>query len=217
MLTDDKKKGLKLAMGPTKARLGVIIGIEDNMPAYRVYDFEHRGQALKIPFAQTITHEGHYPFRDFSKWSEEEKNLPECFIPSIEAKNDPSEWRRFNFSNEEEVELDSDATPVGADDEFMFTEGCFPNAPPAHYPDGELYDLTSDEEKLPPLEEFENKHDSSSEMSETGPLKPLSPIKSPANSPSKPAISPIKPVSSSSSCSSSSGSTSSYDHPQVVH
>ena len=39
MLTVEKKRGRKQAMFP-KARLGVIIGIEDNMPAYRVYDFE---------------------------------------------------------------------------------------------------------------------------------------------------------------------------------
>src|SRR5690348_11931956 len=67
MLTVAKKKGLKLAMGP-KAQLGALIGIEDNMPAYRVYDFKPRGKIRKIPFAQIVTHEGHFPFRSFANW-----------------------------------------------------------------------------------------------------------------------------------------------------
>ena len=45
----------------------------DNMPAYRVYDFEQRGVIRQIPFVHVVTHEGHFPFRDFSKWSDEEK------------------------------------------------------------------------------------------------------------------------------------------------
>ena len=62
MLTVQKKGGKKLAMLP-KAQAGVIIGVEDNMPAYRVLDLEKRS-VRKIPFAQTITHEGCFPFRN---------------------------------------------------------------------------------------------------------------------------------------------------------
>jgi hypothetical protein len=43
MLTIEKKGGKKLAMGP-KAQFGAIIGIEDNMAAYRVFDFNPRGK-----------------------------------------------------------------------------------------------------------------------------------------------------------------------------
>ena len=96
MLTMEKKKGLKQAVGP-KAKLGVIIGIEDNMPAYRVYDFEQRGVSRKIPFAQVVAHEGHYPFRDWSRWSEEEKLLPESFIPTLEARCNPGNLIALDF------------------------------------------------------------------------------------------------------------------------
>ena len=75
MLTLQKKGGLKDAVGP-KARLGAIMGIQDGMPAYRVLSFEQRDKLMNIPFAQVVTHEGHYPFRDYSQWSEEEKSLP---------------------------------------------------------------------------------------------------------------------------------------------
>jgi hypothetical protein len=51
MLTVQKKGG-------AKAKLGAIVGIEDNMPAYRVFDFEQRDKPKKIPFAQVVTHEG---------------------------------------------------------------------------------------------------------------------------------------------------------------
>jgi hypothetical protein len=105
MLTLQKKGGRKEAVGP-KAQLGVIVGIEDNMPAYRVFDFEQRGKMRKIPFAQVVSHEGHYPFKDWSRWTDEEKNLPQSFVPSIEAHEDGSEWKRFRFSEEEEKELD---------------------------------------------------------------------------------------------------------------
>ena len=102
MLTLQMKGGLKRAMGP-KAQLGAIIGIEDNMPAYRVYDFNPRGKIRKIPFA----HEGHFPFRDYANWSEEEKNLPDSFLPSLEAKADPTEWERYGFGPKELSEFNS--------------------------------------------------------------------------------------------------------------
>jgi hypothetical protein len=104
MLTLEKKGGRKDAVG-AKAREGAIVGIEDNMPAYRVYDFTLRG-ARKIPFAQVVTHEGHFPFREKAQWTEEEKGMPDSFIPSLEARADANEWRKFRFSEEESKELE---------------------------------------------------------------------------------------------------------------
>ncbi len=104
MLTIEKKGGRKLAMGP-KAQFGAIIGIEDNMAAYRVFDFNPRGKIRKIPFAQIVTHEGHFPFRDGKQWTEEEKDLPESFIPSVVARSDPGEWSRYDFNDDEKSEL----------------------------------------------------------------------------------------------------------------
>ena len=108
MLTLEKKGGRKQALLP-KAQLGAIVGIEDNMPAFRVYDFEKRGVIRRIPFAQIITHEGHFPFKDLSKWSDEEKLLPASFIPSLDARNDAQEWARYQFSDAELQELDAEA------------------------------------------------------------------------------------------------------------
>ena len=103
MLTVEKKGGRKDAVGP-KARLGAIVGIEDNMAAYRVYSFESK-TILRIPFSQVVTHEGHFPFRNMERWSSEEKELPDSFLPSLEAMSDPEEWGRFGFSEFEELEF----------------------------------------------------------------------------------------------------------------
>ena len=62
----------------------------------------------RIPFAQIITHEGHFPFKDWSKRSDEQKSLPASFIPSLDARNDAQEWARYKFSEEELEELDAE-------------------------------------------------------------------------------------------------------------
>ena len=105
-------------MGP-KAKIGVIMGIEDNMPAYRVYDPEIK-TIRKIPFVQTVTHEGHFPFRDNSLWSTEEKEMPESFVPTLDAHADADEWARYKFSPEAKTELESDFS--GTRDAFLFGE-----------------------------------------------------------------------------------------------
>lgn len=105
MLTLQKKGGHKDAVGP-KAKLGVIMGIQDGMPAYRVLSFENREKLMKIPFAQVVSHEGHYPFRDYNQWTEEEKLLPESFIPSIQAHGNDEEWKKFSFLPAEVSELE---------------------------------------------------------------------------------------------------------------
>ena len=57
-----------------KGQLGVIMGIEDDMPAYRVWDLQAR-KIRHIPFTQIITHEGHYPYRSYDLWDEDAKEL----------------------------------------------------------------------------------------------------------------------------------------------
>lgn len=71
LLTLQKKGGLKMALHE-KGRLGIILGIEGNMPAYRVMDAETR-TVRRIPFAQAVSHEGHYPLSDRSTWTAEEQ------------------------------------------------------------------------------------------------------------------------------------------------
>ncbi len=150
MLTLEKKGGKKKAMFP-KAKLGVIVGIEDNMPAYRVYDFEQRGVIRKIPFAQVVTHEGHYPFKDWANWSEEEKDLPESFIPSLDARNDIGEWRRFGFSRIEEEELGYGVSTPPADPVDPPADPADPPVNPADPPVNPLVDPIVSE-KPPALE-----------------------------------------------------------------
>ena len=139
MLTISKKKGRKLAMN-AKAQLGAIIGIEDNMPAYKVYSFDPRGKVLRIPFAQIITHEGHYPFRDLSKWSEEEKRLPHSFIPSA---GDYRLWGSYGFTPDELQELEEMDDDLDPD---RLSEGCASDegASSDYFPSGWTSDWTSD-------------------------------------------------------------------------
>ena len=80
-----------------KGRLGAILGIEDNMPAYRVIELESRTMR-SIPFAQIVSHEGHYPFRNYELWNSEEKELPTSFIPTREAQLESDEWHRYKFA-----------------------------------------------------------------------------------------------------------------------
>ena len=106
MLTIQKKGGKKEAVGP-KAKPGVLLGIEDNMPAYRILDLEQRGAIKRIPFSQLVTHEGHFPFRDYVNWTELERDLPESFMPALESYQDPAEWRRFQFQPSDLEELEA--------------------------------------------------------------------------------------------------------------
>ena len=83
LLTLQKKGGLKMALHE-KGRLGIILGIEGNMPAYRVMDAETR-TVRRIPFAQAVSHEGHYPLSDRSTWTAEEHELPESYVDADEV------------------------------------------------------------------------------------------------------------------------------------
>ena len=60
------------------------------MPAYRVYDFDS-GNVRRIPFVQLVTHEGHYPFRDGSRWRDEDKELPISFLPTEDVCETPDD------------------------------------------------------------------------------------------------------------------------------
>jgi len=104
LLTLQKKGGLKMAV-QTKGRLGAIIGVEDNMPAYRVLEIPARAVRV-IPFVQLVSHEGHYPFRDTKVWKDEEKALPISFMPSREAELDADEWTRYDFAKKHIDELE---------------------------------------------------------------------------------------------------------------
>lgn len=103
LLTVQKKGGRKLAV-EAKGRLGIVIGIEDHMPAYRVLDIEYH-KVRRIPFAQLITHEGHYPFRNYDLWTDEEKKLPASFTPTPDTLECNDELSKYNLSDEQFSEL----------------------------------------------------------------------------------------------------------------
>ena len=111
LLTLQKKKGKKLAV-EAKGQLGAILGIEDGMPAYRVFDFE-TSKVRKIPFAQTICHEGHYPFNDPKLWKEEDHDLPISFLPTEDVGEVPEELERYHFEDAQLSEMTWSMSPRG--------------------------------------------------------------------------------------------------------
>ena len=68
LLTLQKKGGHKMAV-QTKGELGIIMSVDEQMPAYRVWDVNGK-KVRNIPMTQLVTHEGHYPFRAYNIWSE---------------------------------------------------------------------------------------------------------------------------------------------------
>ena len=103
--------------------------------------------------------------------------MPDSFIPNMDAKNDSSEWERYNFSPSEMVELGEGIAPylTGSFGEH----GGTPPPPKAHQPDTftPIYPLGQNDDFPPPLEEMDEKFDFSPETEiETGPLQPPQPI-----------------------------------------
>ncbi len=172
MLTVQKKRGRKSAMFP-KANAGVIVGIEDNMPAYRVYDLNQEGIIRKIPFSQTVTHEGHYPFRQKATWARQEEDLPLLFSPNAEAFNDIFEWLRYGFDEKEEKELcvsasspeerGSNPRPKNDDEQKHDRK-----IPPMNQTEPTAIDLTPDEAQLP-----ESESESEKEVIDLSDMPPL--------------------------------------------
>ena len=152
MLTVEKKGGKQLAMGP-KAQLGAIIGIEDNMPAYRIFDSNPRGKVRKIPMAQVITHELHYFFKDGANWTAEEKTLPTSFIPNLEARANPDELRRYGFTQEEIQQLDESLVSMSDFDAGTSSEGWV--APPSLISDMDISQQGPSAPVQGPLNDFE--------------------------------------------------------------
>ena len=103
LLTLQKKSGLKMAV-QTKGELGAIMGIEDDMAAYRVWNFRKR-KLCNIPFSQVVTHEGHYPFKDYKLWGDEDKELPISFAPVDGEGLEEDEWDKYKYTDEENAYL----------------------------------------------------------------------------------------------------------------
>ena len=59
---------------------GAILGYAENMPAYRVWDFETKS-IRSVSYNFTICHERFYPFRDRKNWPPESELDPMNFSP----------------------------------------------------------------------------------------------------------------------------------------
>ena len=92
---------------------GAVIGYEENMDAYRVYDFEAK-KIRQISFSFAIVQEGFFPFRNRKEWEKDWGEEPVSFYPTRESVLDEKEWEGFGFSGEEEGE-------VLSGDTFLFT------------------------------------------------------------------------------------------------
>ena len=83
---------------------GAILGYVENMPAYRIWNFETQ-EARSVSFNFTICHEGYYPFRDQKNWPPEAILDPACFSPTIEGVLSSTEWKKFSFDEEDAEEV----------------------------------------------------------------------------------------------------------------
>ena len=92
---------------------GAVVGYEDNMDAYRVYDFEAK-KIRAISFSFAIVQEGFFPFRSRKDWEKDWEGEPVTFYPTRESVLDEKEWGGFDFDSEEEAEVLSGNT-------FLFT------------------------------------------------------------------------------------------------
>jgi len=77
---------------------GAIVGYEENMPAYRVWDFSSKCVRC-VSFNFTVAHEGFYGFKDKTIWAGPDEKLPELFYPT-------GDLRAFDFDDEDRLEAE---------------------------------------------------------------------------------------------------------------
>ena len=93
-----------------KAFKGAIVGYTENMPAYRVWDFD----ALVIrdvSYSFTVCQEGYFPFRDRANWPPGALSDPVTFYPTLETFLDQEQWKAFGYDSEEAKEVLQDRAP----------------------------------------------------------------------------------------------------------
>ena len=95
----EKRKGGK---EPAQRRSfhGVVVGYEEGMPAYRVWDIEAR-IVKAVSYVFTICHEGYYPLRDKANWEKEWSAAPAAFSPIHDGVLTLGEWNRYEFDDED--------------------------------------------------------------------------------------------------------------------
>ena len=113
----------------------VILGYEEVMPAYRVWDLETRRIKL-VSYNFTICHEGYYPFRDKINWPAEFMDDPENFSPLFGGVLTLPQFKRFEFDAEEAEEVMSKAPDliVSRPDPELKTHAIAKAPEPLHVP-----------------------------------------------------------------------------------
>ena len=99
----DKRRGGK---EPAQRRSfkGAILGYEDGMPAYRVWDLVENKIVL-VSYNFAICHEGYYPFKDKKNWPKEYLDDPECFAPTLTGVVTTTDLKKYNFDEEQMQDL----------------------------------------------------------------------------------------------------------------
>ena len=106
--------------GQRRSFKGAIIGYEENMEAYRVWDFSDK-KIRVVSYCFAVCHEGFYPFKDKTNWPPESVGGPSSFAPSIKSILDSGEWLAYGFTEEETDEVLS-KIPIPASDEKFESE-----------------------------------------------------------------------------------------------
>ena len=73
-----------------------ILGYEETMPAYRVWDLAAKCIKL-VSYNFTICHEGYYPFREKHNWPPDFLEDPDCFSPTLGGVLTTSNGKNMNL------------------------------------------------------------------------------------------------------------------------
>ena len=90
--------------GQAKCIKGVIVGYGEENRTYRVWDITAR-KLREISFNFSVVSEGFYPFKEKCNWPDDTTQLPSSFYPTFHTFLDEEEWRRYEFTPEQEKEI----------------------------------------------------------------------------------------------------------------
>ena len=83
---------------------GALLGYVENMPAYRIWDFESR-TIRSVSYNFTICHEGYYAFKEGLPLPDECLSDPENFSPVLNGVLSTREWKKYAFDPEDIAEI----------------------------------------------------------------------------------------------------------------
>ena len=83
---------------------GIIVGYLAGGDGYLFMSYHpsRYGSIFECAFGDITTFEGVYPMRNKTYWTQRDLNSPRCFMPTLQALLDPSEWSKFEFKVEDE-------------------------------------------------------------------------------------------------------------------